>query len=528
MTAEPDVDPDNGPALRGTDIRLVPLAVSAWGGTLAGLAPSAGSAILSVGCLLVVIGTVFLLGRGHGALIVAGLCALVALSGGMLGHLSMATLRQSPLAQAPGGSEVSLIGTVSSELNPQTTSWGKDSWSVQIAPTSGGRVTAMVDVSALNGVPLIRGSVVRLEGKLDKPENVVLPSLGYLRVSNTFLIKDPPSWQRWVSSLKSNLSALTTQKAGAVGPLIGGMAIGDDRGLDKPLKDAMLTTSLTHLSAVSGSHIAISLSVINVLLPGRRSTKAAFTWGFLVLIVAVVGPEPAVVRAVAMGGLAAWGLTIRRGGQPLVLLSAVTTVTVLVDPWSALSLGFALSTIATAGILTLGRSGTRWSREAITDSAIPEQLQSSVRAVAEAVIIAVVAQAVTLPILALVNPWLPTWGVVANLLVAPIVTPLTLLGLAATVTCLWWPGAAETCVALAAPLARYMGTIALHVANWPLAQLPWPHGLPGLLLALAIALATAAAASAFIARTNGSPIRRGSKRRLSNTRNPLLGRSGQS
>ncbi len=91
-----------------------------------------------------------------------------------------------------------------------------------------------------------------------------------------------------------------------------------------------------------------------------------------------------------MGALAAWGLTMKRGGQPLVLLPVITTVTALVDPWSALSLGFALSTVATAGILTLGRAGTRWTRELIADSPIPEPLQPLARAVAEAVIIAVV------------------------------------------------------------------------------------------------------------------------------------------
>lgn len=90
--------------------------------------------------------------------------------------------------------------------------------------------------------------------------------------------------------------------------------------------------------------------------------------------------------------------------------------------------------------------------------------------------------------LLLVNPWLPTWGVVANLLIAPIVTrTLTLLGLTAAATCLWWPAAPKMCSALlAAPLARYMEATALRVAGWPLAWLAWPSGIAGMVAAAAV------------------------------------------
>lgn len=493
MTAEPD----ETPALRGTDIRLVPLAVSAWGGCLAGLASSTAGALLPIFGVLAVIGAVFLFGRGRAPLILIGLCALVAFSAAILGHLSVAKLRQSPPAQVPDGSEVSVSGTVSGELNPQSTSWGSNSWSVQVSPVSGGRITAMVNTEAMKGAPLIRGSVVQLEGKLDKPEDLTLPSLGYLRVSSATVLSPAPPWQRWVASLKSRLGALATQKAGAVGPLIVGMAIGDDRGLDKPLKDAMLTTSLTHLSAVSGSHIALTLTLLGALMPGRRKAKVVSTLLFLVLVVVVVGPQPSVVRAVGMGGLASWGLLMHRGGQPLALLSTVTIATVFISPWSAVSIGFALSTLATAGILTVGRFWVRaaWVPLSETELISDSRAGPLVKSLVEAVAIAVAAHLFTLPALALINPWLPTWGVVANLAVAPVVAPITMLGLGAAVTCMWAPRLAGLLITAAVPFARFMESAALTVASWPVAQMPWPQGVGGAVLVGTVTAATAVPAT---------------------------------
>lgn len=519
--------PEEGePLRRGVDLRLAPVAVGTWVGAVIGLHirlptdPSFGlrltvGVVAALGTLLVVLAVVGGIRvwegrvssltsrssfrsacRGAVGVALVGLVAALA-----VGATARENWERGALTLAGGtAGETQIVARIVADPSVSSARWGGPAWKVKIRVPGGVDLLADVNAEDLGGVPLVRGTVVRFRGRVEIADPARPPFWGFLRVDEIEEVRSADTWQRVVSKLKNQLSGLTG-RIGSAGALIGGMAIGDDRGMSKDTAEAMLTTSLTHLTAVSGSHVAISLSVINALLPGRRVLRAFATWVFLVFVVAVVGPEPAVVRAVSMGALAAWGLTMKRGGQPLALLFVVTATTVLVDPWSAMSLGFALSTVATAGILTLGRAGTRWTRELIADSAIPEVVQPVARAVAEAVVIAVVAQAVTLPILALVNPWLPTWGVVANLLVAPIVTPLTLLGLAAAATCLWWPAAAEVCVALAAPLARYMEATALRIAGWPLAQFPWPQGWPGLLLALTLTALTTAA-STIVARTS--------------------------
>ena len=464
---------------RGVDLRLATLAAGTWIGALLGLHEKPW--------LVVVLGVVAIAGF---SLVPRDIGLAMTVSVGLLGCLATFLLASQDLndwRQVAGslegnGPEVTVVGRIVSDPAASSQSAG---WRFTVEAESRVRLYVAVGSGNLGGVSLVRGSLLQVRGKLDTEGSMPPPALGFLRASELKELEAAPPWQRFVANLKAALSQISEARAGSAGPLIGGMAIGDDRGLNKESKEAMLTTSLTHLTAVSGSHIAISLSVISVLLPGRRRFKAVATWCFLAVIVAVVGPQPAVLRAVGMGGLAAWGLILGRGGQPLGLLFVVTSVTLLIDPWSAVSLGFALSTLATAGILTAGRGLTGWLKQAMEGwfQGRLEAVRPIVASIGEAVAIAVVAQAATLPVLALANPWLPTWGVVANLLVAPIVTPLTLLGLAAAATCLWWPAAASLCAYLAAPLAGYMEATALRVAGWPLARLPWLNGVPGMLLA---------------------------------------------
>lgn len=501
--------PSSEPRGQGVDLRLAPLAVGAWAGALAGLncgttpdarlmgqsAVTTVSVIIVSALIAVTVASHFASGSSvrmrqrsvtgaAAAGTVAAAIVAFALSA-LVANVAQANWKRESLSLGNADSESTLVGRVVADPSIASARGGGPGWSVRLLTSGRVELLATVKAEDLNGVSLVRGTLVRIRGRPQIAEPSRPPFWGFLRVEEIEEVKHAGAWQRFVATLKNQLSELS-QRIGPAGALVGGMAIGDDRGLSTVTRDAMLTTSLTHLTAISGSHVAISLSVIEALLPGRRVLKSLAVWAFLILVVGVVGPEPAVLRAVGMGSLAAWGLVMKRGGQPLALLFVVTTVTVLVDPWSAVSLGFALSTVATAGILTLGRVGTQWTRGLIADSAIPEWLQPVARATAEAVVIAVVAQAVTLPVLAVISPWLPTWGVVANLLVAPIVTPLTLLGLGTAITCLWWPAGAEVCVTLAAPLARYMEATALRIADWPLAQFPWPQGALGFLLVLAL------------------------------------------
>ena len=128
--------------------------------------------------------------------------------------------------------------------------------------------------------------------------------------------------------------------------------------------------------------------------------------------------EPSVVRAAAMGsvGLIGMGHHGRRRGTRA--LGAAVLLLLLFDPWLALSLGFALSALATAGILWLAPG---W-RDRL--------LRWLPRWVAEAVAVPLAAQIACTPLVAAISGQVSLVAVVANLLAAPAVGPATVLGLA--------------------------------------------------------------------------------------------------
>jgi competence protein ComEC len=148
-----------------------------------------------------------------------------------------------------------------------------------------------------------------------------------------------------------------------------------------------------------------------------------------------------------------------------VLLLAIV-VSLILDPWLACSLGFALSVAATGALLVLARP-----LAAGLARFMP-------RTLALALSIPLAAQLVCGPLLVLINPTVPVWGVVANMLAEPAAPVATLLGLA---TCIALPGpvlqagfAALTWVPAAwiAETAHLFGTLPGH-------GMPWLTGLAG-------------------------------------------------
>lgn len=134
------------------------------------------------------------------------------------------------------------------------------------------------------------------------------------------------------------------------------VVVGDTSATPPELTEAMLATGLSHLSAVSGSNIAI---VAATALLGCRALGVRRRWRPALVLVVLAGfvvlarPEPSVLRATLMGvvGLLGLGVSRRRTGLPA--LGAAVVALLVWDPWLARSYGFALSTLATLGLLVL-------------------------------------------------------------------------------------------------------------------------------------------------------------------------------
>jgi len=136
-------------------------------------------------------------------------------------------------------------------------------------------------------------------------------------------------------------------------------------------------------------------------------------------------------------------------------------------PQLALSWGFALSVAATAGILVLA---------APVEALLARWLPRVPHIVAAAVGVAVAAQLATAPLLAAMTGGVSTVGLVANLVAAPLVVPITLMGLLLVIAATVWPPAAEVIAWAVEPFGQLLATIARTAAAVPHATVAVPAG----------------------------------------------------
>jgi competence protein ComEC len=281
--------------------------------------------------------------------------------------------------------------------------------------------------------------------------------------------------------LQSSTAGLPQPAAG----LIAGLSVGDTSGVSPQLDAAMKASSLSHLTAVSGANCALVVGIaygLTAMCGARRPVRVIAGGLSLIGFVVLVSPEPSVVRAATMAAVAMWGLLLGRVGIGMSVLATAVVVVLIFDPWLAMSLGFALSTAATASLLVaagpLADGLTRW---------MPAPI-------ALAVSVPLAAQLACGPLLVLIEPSVPLYGVLANLVAAPAAPAGTVLGLLACVAS-GLPLVSDGLAGLAWLPAAWITETARLTASVPGNAVPWLDGLAGLatlaVLGIAVILSVA-------------------------------------
>ncbi|WP_091234318.1 ComEC/Rec2 family competence protein [Microbacterium sp. 3J1] len=260
--------------------------------------------------------------------------------------------------------------------------------------------------------------------------------------------------------------------------LLPGLAVGDTRAVGEDLDDDMRTSGLSHLTAVSGANCAIVVGAafwLTALCGGGREVRVIAAATALAAFVLLVTPEPSVIRAAVMAGVAMLSILLGRPSAGAGMLALSATGILIADPWLASTPGFALSVAASGALIllapSLARGLERW---------MPKTL-------ALAIAVPTAAQLVCGPIIALFAEQQSLIGLAANLLAAPaapIVTIIGLLGcLAAPV-----PPLADLLAASAWLPASWIATTASVSADLPFAQIALT---PGVGSAMLVALVSA-------------------------------------
>lgn len=343
-------------------------------------------------------------------------------------------------------------------------------WALSVAdPPEAGRPESVPMLLAFDAPPPGQaGERLRIEGRRTDRTGHARgnPYSGVVQVDQVARVEpDGATW--WTAGNMVRARALERLRdRGPERALLAGFLVGDTTGVPAADMEAMRRTGLTHLVAVSGSNVSLFLTLTLVaagpLASGPRRRAVAGLIALMVLVVATRW-EPSVVRASTMAGLMLAG---RVGGwalDPATALAVTVIGVVAVSGELATDVGFALSALATLGVL-LGAG--------LQPVSLP-------RPVATVLGATVGAQLAVAPLLLTVFGTIPLLSPLTNLVAVPVVAATTATGAVAVAV------GAEPLIELSARGAGLVLFVARTGAAWP--QVAW-GGLALLAAAAALTL----------------------------------------
>lgn len=352
---------------------------------------------------------------------------------------------------------------------------------------------------------IVPGSRVSVRARLSSAQFTTRAVAVVHAMESVEVLQSPSPLDRALHDVRVGLRDSVAGTPPDAGALVLGLTVGDESTQPEGLSEAMRISGLAHLTAVSGGNVAIVLGVVIIIgrLLGTGLTIQAIVGGFALLgYVLIVGPEPSVLRAAGMGTVTVVALLVGGPRRGLSALSATIVVLLILAPTLAVSLGFSLSVAATAGLLVVAPFLRRGIRRSLDRLALPDRARE---ALADAIALTMAAQITTAPILATLGQGLSLVAVPANVLAAPAVAPVTVLGLLAAITASVLPPLAQAFGHLAAPFAGWIAWLARTFAALEWSTLSWPGGLGGALAAIVVI--TGVAAVILIGRARRWPLR---------------------
>ena len=507
---ERTVSPTDAPRRR-TDVRLALPAVLVWCAAVAGvwLTPTA---LVGLCCGLLLIASFLLVRVARGRGLVAdrrsfrtttAIALILAATAAAHSAVSASQRHDGPFAEAvaAGKSVVAIVEVIGSPraMAVPGTAGPPARWSVTVrteeVTVSRQIIRTRATVVIMGGKgwgSLVPGQMIRTAGKLKLPdpgqqEAAVLsaslpPRAGADNAAGTE-DADAPGWQLVAKDLRGRYVSAASFLAADPAGLLPGMVTGDTSALDEGLNAAMKTVGMTHLTAVSGANCSLILGALLVAARGLRLPRipaAALALAGLAMFVVLVGPDASVLRAALMGSIAVASLSGGRTGRGLSFLCLAVMGLLLMDPGLGTSFGFLLSVLATLGIIVLGRRMIDW-----TPAIVP-------RWAAAAWAVPLSAQLLCGPVIVLLQPQFSTYSLLANLMAAPLVAPVTLLGTAAVPLVVPAPWLATGLIAVAGTFSAGVAGTARLTAGLPGASVPWPEGTFGLLTMMLLSVLTLA------------------------------------
>lgn len=458
------------------DPRLLLCGLTAWAAVAIVVRAAEPAFTIAVGCASAITGTVVALTSSRSTLRWTGVLLLVSGVAGIAASLQVSAWADRDLARVLDG-DVDVIGTVHGTVERRDDSAGPvwaaaTRWRVLITAEAVSGVAGAMrvnlpmtletsDPSVAMELPppgtgvTVRGQARRTAGSTTSVALIALDEA-------PGIVREPG----WLDALTNRMrGALLTSLADvppAAGGVVAGLSIGDESQLPQQTRIDMREAGLAHLMAVSGGNVAIVVGAVFLI---AGALGLGLTWRVVVSLVVLAGyvalvrPEPSVVRAGVMGAITVLALLIggRRAGPAVLGVGLI--IIVILAPFLALTWGFALSVTATGALILLVPPFYAWLHPRIL-RVVPRE--SVAKVLAGALSVTLVAQAATTPVLLLMDADVRALAIPANLLAMPVVPVITIGGLLGAVT-----------GPLAPPLATFSSHLAALPASWIVGVARW-------------------------------------------------------
>ena len=467
-----------------SDVRLVPAALTSWAVTAAGIvwSPSAAVAVAVVAVLVAwVLGWRLRCRAATMATIWPAVLAVAMVGAAFAAAVALRVddVRHHPVTSRYGTTaSVVVIPSESPRFLGATRMMFRGNMSSLDDRQIDGGVVVFASATDFGGVTA--GRPVAFRARISRPTRRDL-SVAVLIASGRPRLGMASAVRRAAAGVRSDFAAAARSVLPAdQAAMLPALVLGDTSALSDEVVDEFRAAGLTHLTAVSGANVTIVCGAV-LLAAGLAGPRVAVSLAAVALVafVVVVEPSASVLRAAVMGAIALFAVVSRRRRQAIPALSACVLVLLVVAPELAVDVGFALSVSATAALVVIAPV---WSHR-LVDRGWPEPL-------AAAVSVAAAAQLVTAPLVAGISGQVSMVSVLANLAVAAVIPPITVIGTAAAALAVPWPAAAELMIRFTGPELWWL----THVAHWtsavPGAVVPVPSGWPGV---TTVAIAGAAA-----------------------------------
>jgi len=451
---------------------------------------------LLVGGIVLVLMVLVLFILKQEALSSGACCLLLVLLGALHFELGVRQIHPNHYIRVLSGDEVILSGHLVSEPTFQTRGWqaemevvsvcrGDTTWKTtgrmlirfakQVAPATYG------DFLVLRVAPTLP-EPARNPGGFDYRQYLVLRgirALAYISRNEQVLVKEVQQgvwWMAGVIPVRGIIQGAIEQNlSGGPAGLLKGILLGDKRAVPTEVREAFTQCGVNHVLAVSGLHVGLIASVVffGLRLCGLgRGATAWITVFLLVLYALVTGLPPSVVRASVMASLIILGRLGEWEGDGWNALGVAGLVGLIARPADILDVGFQLSFVATGGIMLFYRPildcFPQWGGRFVGQT------------IWAPMAVSLAAQVTTMPLIITYFGVVSIVGLVANLVIVPLIGVAAALGLIGVfvypllpIVVMWLNGTNWVILKIAIGLAQFMASVswaAIDVPHLPLFQ----------------------------------------------------------